>query len=252
MPVGRAPYSMIQEKLKANEISETDAALMTSIIESFVEDHVRGTTTGLVLDSEVYSAKGDTENPSATGLWGMDLLSTASTGQEAAANAVNRLVRSIARLFGTEGLLLGESGGGSLALSKDKSNQFGLIVDGSLVEISGQYEKDYLGPLAAMNGWAKEDLPKFKTEKLQHRELTEVTDALEGLAKAGAPIIQSDPAVNVVREAMGLPEQDMEAIELDSALRAAEGVQPGAVDDEGEEGEGERATANSETIGDEE
>jgi hypothetical protein len=239
VPIGKAPYSAIDAKVKAAEMTATEAALLVEVMESFVEDHVRGTTTGLVIDSEVYSAKGDTEQPSSTGLWGMDLLSSASTGQEAAAKAISRLTRAIALLFGTEGMLLGEGGGGSLALAKDKSNSFGLIVDGSLVEVSKQYEKDVIQPLGKMNGWGKELLPTFATEKLQHRDITEISDTLEGLARAGAPLMPDDPAVNIVRDALGLPEQETINLDTDSALRGAAGRKPKAEIEDDDEGEGE-------------
>lgn len=228
IPIGRAPYSLLQEKVDSGEMTAAAASSVTSNIEGFVKDHVRSSATGLVLDSSTYTAIGDTQAPSSAELWGVDLLQSSSSSQAEAAASINRLTRAIARLFGTEGMLLGESGAGSMALSKDKSNSFGLIVDGTLVEVAQAYEKDLLGPLALMNGWDKELMPKLKTQKMQHRDASELTDVLEGLSRAGAPLDPDDDAVNVVRDIVGFPKR--ETIDLDTDASLARRAAADAID----------------------
>jgi len=112
-------------------------------------------------------------------------------------------------------LLLGGDSGGSYALSRDKTQQFGLIVDSCLKELKETYEKDFLKPLWALNGWDEDLMPTFSVEKIQYRDITEVTTALKDLAAAG--LAPDDEAINILRGILGLPDAP-EVDELDLAL----------------------------------
>lgn len=247
IPVGRAPYSVLEAMVKKKTISQAQMDAIVQTIEGFVTDHVKSAATGIVLDSMVYKASDEGATPSSSQLWGLDLLTANSTSQDAIANSINRLVRGVARLFGCEGILLGETGSGSLAMSRDKSQTFGLIVDGSLVELAGQFEKDLLGPLAAMNGWPEELIPSLKTEKLQHRDVVEIAETLEALGRAGAPLDPADEAVNVVREILGLPMVDVLELTEDASLRR-DRINDPQDDDAGQNDNPEGASASRDNI----
>jgi len=219
IPVGRAPYTMLEQAVADDSMTQAEAREATSVIESFVKDHVKSTVTGLVLDSMVHRSLDEGSTPSSSPLWGMDLLKAGNNSQAEVAAAIDRLTFSIAFLFGAEGMLLGKGGTGSLALSRDKSTSLGLVVDGSLTEIAETYQKDLVETLGRLNGWRPEDLPRLKTEKLQHRDVTEITDALEGMARSGAVLAPDDPAIDSVREILGLPLQETMNLDLDAGLR---------------------------------
>lgn len=241
VPVGRAPYTALDELVKAGKMSQEDADKAVEFLETFIKKHVKSQATGIVLDSMVYTALDEGKTPSNTQQWGVDLLKGGNTTQEEVGESINRVIREIARLFGTEGILLGESGSGSLAMAKDKSNSFGLIVDGALLETGLQYEKDFVGPLMTLNGWDRTLAPSLVPEKLQHRDLNEIAETFESMARAGSPLMPDDPAINVVRRMMGMPEVDLDAIELDAGLRGetTEGEAPKEDDkDQSTPGEG--------------
>lgn len=226
IPVGRAPYAQMKNQKFTDE--EIDAA--TQHLESFVEDHIRTTKTGLILDSMTYQAQDEAQRPTNVKQWDVDLLKMSSSSMPEAANAIERLNREIARVLGVEQLLLGERSVGSFALSKDKSNNFALIVDGTLLELSEQFEKDILTPLFALNGWPIEMMPTIKTEAIRYRDIEQITGALKDLAASGAPLSPDDPAADVVRSIMGLPERP-EDLDTDLLLR------PGDEREESDQGE---------------
>jgi phage gp29-like protein len=109
---------------------------------------------------------------------------------------------------------LGSSSQGSFALSKDKTETFALIVTGTLQEIQEVMENDFLDPLWELNGWDEELRPKFVVEQIQFRDIEQITNALNQLAKAGAPILPDDPAINEIRDQMGISHQPEREIDL--------------------------------------
>jgi phage gp29-like protein len=121
------------------------------------------------------------------------------------AAAIERINREMARILGVEQLLLGSDSKGSFALSKDKTQSFGIIVDSCLKELRETFEKDFLGPLWTLNGWDESLKPTFKIEKIQFRDADQLTSSLEQLARAGAPMAFDDPAINAIRSLLGLP-----------------------------------------------
>lgn len=134
-----------------------------------------------------------------------------TSSQEAVAAAINRLNMEIARILNVEGLLLGADSKGSYALSRDKTNALYLIVDASLNEIREGYQKDIVDTLWTLNGFDPALKPKLKTEAIQFRDIEQVTAALRDMATAGATLAPNDPAINEVRDMIGLshaPEED--------------------------------------------
>lgn len=228
VPVGRAPYALLQNLVDKGKMSPADKAEAVQFLEDFIANHVKSEATGIVLDSMVYTGVDEARTPSSTHQWGVDLLKSSNTSQDAIGAAINRLIWEVALLFGTEGILLGKDGSGSLAMARDKSNSFGLVVDGALVEMALQFEKDVVETLGLLNGWDKLLLPSLRPEKLQHRDLREIAETLESLSRAGAPLDPADEAVNVVRGMMGLPEADVVEIVVDSVIpRGAGGGEGG-------------------------
>lgn len=233
VPVGRAPYGELQERVRQHTLSQADSDAMTAPIESMVTDHLRSVASGVVLDSSVYEGKGESATPSGAQKWGLELL-TADVGSMAElANAIARKTRGIARLFHLEGILLGESGAGSLAMADSKAEAFGMLIDSTLAEIASQFDKDIIGPLMRLNGWPPDLAPWFSFGNLPHLSAKDITGALVDLSRAGAPLGPDDEdAVNAVRELVGLPRVHSMSGALDAGLRGATGMQLGDGDDE--------------------
>ncbi len=133
--------------------------------------------------------------------------------------AIERINREIARILGVEHLLLGGDGKGSLALSRDKTQSFGLIVDSTLTELEFVMKNDVARVIVVLNGWPEELTPKLKTEQVQYRDIEQITQALRDMADAGAPLMPGDPAIDEIRDLLGLSKVPQEV--MDSLLEAA-------------------------------
>ena len=204
IPVGRAPFAALQEGVDTGQIDKKDATAAIAPITDFVSNHIKNPALGILLDSITYQDEGDSGSFSNIPQWSIDLLKGSATSFADVAVAIERVNREIARTLGVEGLLLGESTSGSHALSKDKSLNFALIVDSTLSELVDTFQKDFIGRLWELNGWPEDMKPKFNTEAIQHRDITQITQALKDMASAGALITINDPAVHEVYEMLGL------------------------------------------------
>ena len=207
IPIGRAPYAAIREAVKTKQISEEEGKKATQAIEDFITKHVKSAKKkplGLALDSAVYQSLDAAASPSSNSQYGLELLKAGSMGFADIAKAIDRLNREIARVLGTDNMLLGQGERGSQALSVDKTSQLSLQVSSSLQEIGDGCETDLVDPLFEQNGWPKEMKPTMKAEAVQYRTPEEITKAIRDLAVSGAPITPDDPVVNDVRSLMGV------------------------------------------------
>lgn len=216
-PVARGPLSDIESLNKQGTITASDVTALKSPLETWVSNALRGKDTGLFLDSATYRAKGDNQQPSQTYQWDIQLLQGEGGPHEEVAAAIERMNREIARVLGVEQLLLGSDSKGSHALAQDKTQSFGLLVDSTLREVRETFEKDFLDPLWELNGWDPALKPTFQTSQAQYRDITDITTALKDMAQAGAPLSPNDPAINEVRDLLGLSDQP-EVEEMDPML----------------------------------
>ena len=204
IPVGRAPFAALQDGVDTGLLTKEEMTRAIEPITSFVSNHIKNPALGILLDSITYQDEGENGAYSNVPQWSIDLLKGSATSFADVAIAIERVNREIARTLGVEGLLLGESTSGSHALSKDKSLNFALIVDSTLTELVDTFQKDMIGRLFELNGWPEELKPMFNTEAIQHRDITQITQAIKDLSGAGALITSDDPAVTEVYEMLGL------------------------------------------------
>ncbi len=217
IPVAYGPW----KEIKADQgLSEADRLRYRKPMIDFVTGHIRNRRTGLLLDSEVYRGKDDAQSPSSTRKYAVDLLRGESASFEPMAKAIDRLNTEIARVFGMEHMMLGGDGSGSLAMSKSKAGTFYLILMTTQAEIVEIVERDWLRPLAELNGWPEELLPDLACEEIRDEDIEKITTALERLARAGAPLEADDPAVAEVYQILGMTAPPERAIDpaLDPAM----------------------------------
>lgn len=219
IPVARAPITSLQQMVKQGQLSEEQANSQLNSLRTFLKNHKKTASLALLLDSRVYESSGDTKTPSGQQQWGMDLLTSSATTAPELALAIQRLNREIARVLGTENILLGESGSGSLAMARDKSDQFALVIDSTLKELAETYQKDLVVVFMKLNGWDEKLTPTLKPDKIQFRSVEEITTALRELAAAGAVMPVDDPAINEIRDMLGLSQLDLEQLAEDAALQ---------------------------------
>lgn len=235
VPVGKVPYAALRKAVEDGVIEPEDAKKAVAAIESFVEKHVKNPELGLLIDSAVYETQDAEATPSSVPQFSIELLKGSSTSQPEMAKAIERKNREIARIIGVEAILLGDGDRGSHALSKDKTNQFALIIESTLDEIADQFKRDLLEPIWQTNGWPEEMMPTPKPEGVSHVAIEEATSALRDLADAGAPLTPDDPAIPEIRSRIGVPAQDPAQIAAQVAMRDAglRGLQAAADDRSG-------------------
>lgn len=204
IPVGWAPRAEIAAAADAGTISKEQANTMLSGLASFVQMRAKGTATGLLLDSSVYDSRTDTGiTPSSTKRWGIELLTGPATGIEHLGTAIEREMMNMALILGVDNLLTGQHSG-SRALSEDKSKNLYLMVNSCVKDISEAYEKDFVGALWKLNGFPNEMKPSFAPEDVSFKSVVEIATSLQAMAAAGAVMTPDDPAINDMRDLMGI------------------------------------------------
>lgn len=204
MPIGRGPFEEMRQAVENGDLSAEERTQLETALRNFVTNHIKTPDQGILLDSMVYSTTDEREAPSQVRKWDLELLTGSNTTQEAVAKAIERKCREIARILGTEGLLLGDGDRGSHALSKDKTQNLWLMVDGSLMEIAEAYDSDLLDVAWRLNGWDPDLKPTIGHESVQFKDIEQITAALRDMAAAGAVLPMEDPVIGEVRTLLGL------------------------------------------------
>lgn len=237
IPVGRAPITLINQAIKENRITQNEGDALINVMKNFVKMELKKSDTGIVLDSHPYESQANDGLKIAGGTmqWGIELLQGQSAGLPELSHAIDRLQREMARILGTEHLMLGDAGG-NRALSADKSRNLYLIANGTLATIAEGLDKDIIDPLWKLNAFPEELKPYFATEDVAFKDVLEVANALQSMATAGAVLDPMDPVVNDVRDLLGVSHApDPTPMQLEAVGRDDEG-EPKTQEDMTEEG----------------
>jgi len=240
IPSFAAPLADMVTEAKAAGNTSVDAinAYIAARIEPLTDmmnGHVRGSDTGMLLDSAVYADRVGTLTN--VRKWTLELLRGDGVALEEVANAIKARMWEIAIILNIEGLLVGSDGkGGSMAMDVSKQLSLLKFVQGLIDEIVAAVQKDLVERLMWLNGWPLELMPTVKTSKVEQRDIAAIAAALRDLAAAG---IVLDPNSEIVYEFMSLmgftwtggPEVD----ELDAAGRREPTPGPEAEPEDGED-----------------
>lgn len=208
VPIARAPLAEMNQKLQNGDIDQAAYDRALAPVMRFLKAHIKSPRLGMLLDSAPYSAKDDAATPSPNPQWSIDLLRGSPTSLMENASAIERINLEMARIMGTEHLLIGGDGKGSMALSTDKSHNFALIVESSLKEIGRSIQKDLIATLWTMNGWDPKLMPQTEPEPIRFRDPEKITSAILDLARSGAVITPDDPVVDALRDVLNVPRTD--------------------------------------------
>lgn len=231
VPVGRAPYAHLDQLVEDGAISEAERANAIAAITNFITNHIRGPNTGVVLDSSTYRTTDEKGAVSSSLMWDVELLKAEGSSHAQIDMAIKRKTQELARLFGVEHLLLGSDGAGSLALATQSTKRLHGMVNSTLKELREVTAKQLIPVLMKWNNIPRALWPKPQPEEIAYRTIEEVTGALANMATAGVPLMPGDPAVDAVRDMMGLPRTDPALADmqlLESALLTVRAGQPQA------------------------
>lgn len=202
VPIVKAPLERIGRMVDSGQLSEGQAKEILNTFQSFIKDHQRSKSQGLMVDSETY--KDQEGKPSNVSLYEVELLKGDGSAQADLQKAIERCRNDISMLLSTGFMLLGEGGAGSLALSKTKMDAFMIAIESTLEYMASVYERDLFKQIARLNGWDEESLPDLKFEAPKMQDIIEITGALRDMATAGAVLQKDDPIWDEVRGMMGL------------------------------------------------
>lgn len=213
IPVGRAPIEEINNLVAQGKLKKSDADKMLSGMRNFVKQQVKAADTGLLVDSMTYKGTtADGDVVSAIPKWAIELLSSSGASFADMGKAIERLTHDMAMILGVEGILLGgSSGSGNRALGADKSRNLYLAVNAAVADISNGFQSDVRDAIWALNGFPDELKPKIAAEDVAFKDVAIIAKALSDMATAGAVLQPNDPAIDDVRDLMGVshaPEPD--------------------------------------------
>ena len=206
IPIGRIPYTLINEAVKAGQLTETKAKDMVMSMEDFVQMAVKQSDTGLTIDSAPYvSQAADGDKVTGTMQWGLELLQGAGGGMVEIASSIKRTQFEMATIMCVQQLLFGMEGqSGNRAMSKDMSQNLYLMADAALTDISSGVDMDIIGPICLLNNIPEEKRPYCEVEDVAFKDAESVAATLQKMAQAGAVLAPDDPVINDVRELMGV------------------------------------------------
>lgn len=211
IPIGRIPYAELAKAVENGEITDDQRKKAISDFESVVKIARKQSTTGLLLDSAPYYTRTDTGiAATANPQWNIELLQgQPSDGQAEIDKAIERLQTEIARVIGVDGIML--SGSGSNAMAKEKNAALYLNINSCLKDIEYSFNKDLIASIWKLNGLPDEMKPKFKVEDVNQQDAQVTAEVLRNMASAGAVLSPDDPAINDLRDMLGISQVDLEA-----------------------------------------
>lgn len=208
IPIGRLPLAKMRELVQAGSLTQAQYDEIVSQMQSFVELQVKDSNTGLLLDSMPYESEAaDGMKISSVYQYTMELLQGTGNGLPELAGAIDRLQREMARIIGTEHLMMGDQGG-NRALAVDKSRNLYLVANATLSGIAEAYDKDIITPIWTLNGFPVESRPRFQAEDVSFKDVGQITAAIRDMATAGAVLAPDDPAIDDVRDLLGISRYD--------------------------------------------
>lgn len=224
IPIGRVPYMELQKAVANGDITEDQMKAAVAAFENLVSLARKQSTTGLIMDSSPYWSRTDTGiNVSANPQWDITLLQgSPSDGQQEIDAAIQRVQTEIARVLGSEGMML--DGAGSNAMAKEKNAALYLNINSCMQDIRFCFNKDIIDPFWKLNGFPDEMKPCFKVEDVNQQDAEVTAKVLSDLATAGAPLSPDDDVINDLRDMLGVSQVDLEAA-MERVLQTEENEQ---------------------------
>lgn len=209
LPIGRAPLAALDQAVANGDITEEQKKAAIQGLEAMVTLVKKGERTGIILDSKTYDSVSDTSrNTSGVNQWDLSLLQSTTNSLDSVDKIIRRLNMELARISGTEILLLGSDGSGSLALSKDKSSSLMLRINGILKDVAGQMNRDAVNWIWELNAFPPEMKPTLTVSEVSQRDVEELAATVRELSTSGLTLNRDDDASRELFAMLGLTPLD--------------------------------------------
>ena len=212
VPTLKAPIAVLQAEVDAGRMDQSRMDAILQPYKDFMDNHIRGKSTGIIMDSAVYHSIDEAARPSTQPQWHVDLLRAGATSLPDLEKAIERIQRELGRIMGTEQLMLGE-GSGSYALAKDKTYSFFREVDSALMDIGHASRRDVLGTTWDLNGHDRATIPKVITETTWVRDPEVIVKAVKEIKESGAVLPPTSDTIQEMFKLLGLPAPSKQVVE---------------------------------------
>lgn len=143
------------------------------------------------------------------------LMSTGGSRSFDTSKVIDRYDRRIATSVLADFIFLGQQSVGSFALSSDKTALFATAVGGFTKSMADVLNRHLLPRLWRLNGLPHELMPTILPGDLERQNLAELSQFVQTLAGAGAPLFPDRELENHLRGAAGLPLAPEDGEEMD-------------------------------------
>ncbi len=143
-----------------------------------------------------------------------DIVNVTGTKAYDTPKIIGRYSNEILTALAADFLVLGQSGGGSFALSESKMTVSEIAIESKLIEIQDQLNHDLIPQLFALNGWDTSVTPYFSYGKVEKQDLEALSAFIQRVAAAGL-LLQNPETVEWIHNQAGIPYFIEESIEKD-------------------------------------
>lgn len=191
MPVIHAPVDLFSENA-SSEMKSLFASLKNA-----VQNIRRDAQDGLIFPLE-YDENGNKR-------YEFELASTGGRRQIDTNEIIRRRNMEMAMAVLSDFMMLGHENTGSFALSHDKTQMFSVSLDGFLMQVADVINRQAIPRLMRLNGMDLQLAPYVTFEKIQEPTLTEISEYIQRLARAGAPFFPDRRLQEWLHERAGFP-----------------------------------------------
>lgn len=191
LPVVHAPAAIMAGNASAND--KATFANLKELVRNIRRDEQEG-----VVFPQAYDGNA---NP----LYKLELLSTGGRRQFDTNAIIGRLDARMAMSILADFILLGHEKVGSFALSSSKTSLFATAIGALLQSTYGVINRHAVPRLFALNTFGVRELPQVVHGDIESRDLKELGDFVERLARAGARMFPDDALENALRAEAHLP-----------------------------------------------
>lgn len=192
------PVAYVPPEIMDSEASSEEKAIYNKIKE-IVTNIRRDEQEGIVFP-QIFDDNGNKQ-------YDLELMSSGGSRQFDTSQIIERYDKRIAMTVMADFILLGQSDTGSYALSADKTDLFTTAIKTWLDSIAAVFNRKAVEKLFKVNGFKLERLPKITAGKIRKISLEDLSNYINNLAQAGAPLFPDEDLENYLRNVADLPQR---------------------------------------------
>lgn len=159
------------------------------------------------------------------------LLGTMARRQHDTTAVIGRYDHAIARTMLADFIMLGQAQVGSYALADSKTSLFGIVLGAWLKAVAAVLNRVLIPLIYRVNGWDLAEACWFEPGDLDQRDLAQFAEAVAKLTMAGFLIPGGKATEAMIRDVVGLPQEDEDPIAVPpAAALPSASAEPGQIE----------------------